>query len=252
MNEGYDPLKLGSKVREYVVKERGGIEYRRYYRFRGGLWYGGSATGDVIGCNLRCKFCWSSTFRDNYRVGKFYSPEEAFNKLRRIAERRGYRLIRLSGSEPTLSMKHVIDLIKLCEEFNYVFILETNGILLGARRDYVRELSRFNNLVVRVSIKGACEKDFNILTGAKELYFELQLQALRNLIDAGLTPGREVVVAIMASFSSDNDLARLIMRLSEIHDDLINSIDWEVVILYPNVRKLLRKYGLVPKRFIEP
>ncbi len=252
MNEGYDPIYLSELVKKYVVKKVGNIEYRLYYRFRGGPWYGGIATGDVIGCNLRCKFCWSSYFRDNYRLGRFFSPFEVFKRLKYIAEKKGYGLIRLSGSEPTLSMNHVLELIKLCEDEDYVFILETNGLLIGKDHRLAKELSNFSNVVVRVSIKGACKRDFSILTGAKGEYFSLQLEALRNLIDAGLKPGSEVIAAIMASFSSDEDLARLVMELSKIHEDLVRNIDWEVVILYPGVKKLLSKYGLRPRRYIEP
>jgi uncharacterized Fe-S cluster-containing radical SAM superfamily protein len=52
--QGYDPLKLGEAVQAHVVRE----DERKYYRFRGGKWYGGIATADCVGCNLRCVFCW--------------------------------------------------------------------------------------------------------------------------------------------------------------------------------------------------
>jgi len=50
---------------------------RKYYKFRGGRWYGGIAAADCIGCNLKCTFCWSNVPRDNPSMGwKLYSPEE--------------------------------------------------------------------------------------------------------------------------------------------------------------------------------
>lgn len=46
-----------------------------------------------------------------------------------------------------------------------LFILETNGILLGSYPDYVRDPAGFENLHVRVSLKGASEEEFTALTG---------------------------------------------------------------------------------------
>lgn len=46
---GFDPFKLSSIVYRGVARIRDGLEERRYYRFRGGRWYGGIATGDVVG-----------------------------------------------------------------------------------------------------------------------------------------------------------------------------------------------------------
>jgi uncharacterized Fe-S cluster-containing radical SAM superfamily protein len=51
----FNPFELGERVSEKVCR---GNE-RMYYRFRGGRFYGGVATADAVGCNLRCVFCWS-------------------------------------------------------------------------------------------------------------------------------------------------------------------------------------------------
>ena len=69
---------------------------RKYYRFRPARFYGGIATADIVGCNLRCKFCWSgnSVWNDK-NIGKFYSPEEVAEILLDIAETKGYHQIRI-------------------------------------------------------------------------------------------------------------------------------------------------------------
>lgn len=54
-----DLFKLAEIVKKQVTRVSNGVEERPYYRFRGGKWYKGIATSDVVGCNLRCKFCWS-------------------------------------------------------------------------------------------------------------------------------------------------------------------------------------------------
>jgi uncharacterized Fe-S cluster-containing radical SAM superfamily protein len=251
---GYDPIELYRRIKNFIVKvDANGVESRRYYRFRGGRWYGGIATGDVVGCNLRCRFCWS--WRDASHImakGFFCTPQEAFKKLTYIAERGGYRLVRLSGGEPTLSRDHLIQLLKHFNETKYTFILETNGILIGYENDYAEELSKFSNLVVRVSLKGTCESEFQKLTLAKPEYFNIQLKAIKNLVDAGFKPSEEVYAAVMLSFSSDENYMNLKKRLAEIHPKLSEDIDEEYVILYPHVIEIMRRRGLKPKIAYNP
>ncbi len=246
---GYDPVQLARAVYPKVCIVKRGIEYRKYYRFRGGRWYGGIATGDVVGCNLRCRFCWAWS-RGSYRfdIGYFCSPENALKKLLSIALERGYRYIRLSGAEPTLSKQHLIQMLSKLESLNVKvkFILETNGIEIALDDDFARQLAKFSRLIVRVSIKGTSPETFHKITGAKPEYFDVQLKAIEKLIEHGLTPGEQVYPAVMLSFSTEEETERFIERLRNIHPALVDAIDPEYVILYPHVRKLLQKYGLKP------
>jgi len=237
-----------------VVREGpGGVEERRYYRFRGGRWYGGIATGDVVGCNLRCGFCWSWRAASHVMAkGAFYRPEEVFRKLVSIAERRGYRLVRLSGGEPTLSRQHLLDLLSLFDRTRYWFVLETNGILIGADKSYAEELAKHPRLVVRVSLKGTNEREFHELTLAKPEFFNYQLKALENLVEAGLEPGERVYAAVMLSFSNERSYGALRERLAEIDPALAEEIDEEYVILYPHVVKLMARRKLKPRVAYRP
>ena len=248
----YDPLKVAEAVRPKVTRIVNGVEERKYYRFRGGRWYGGIASADVIGCNMDCKFCWAWRFKNNYSLGEFLPPSKAYERLRRIAVKGGYGMMRLTGGEPTLSRRHLLDLISLAEKDGYLFIVETNGILIGDDPTYAMDLARHRNVFVRVSFKGVSEEEFVKLTGAVPEAFNLQFRALQNLVSAGLMPGRQVMAAAMISFSSDRDIAEFLMRLSDIDPGLVDNVDWEVVIMYPHVRKLLEKYGLKPRRFVNP
>jgi len=184
VERGYDPVVLAEATRRMVEKEGG----RKYYRFRGGRWYGGIATADCVGCNLRCVFCWSNFPRDNPSMGwRLYSPEEVYLNLVGIAEKRKYRLLRISGNEPTISWGHLMKILELVEEDGrFEFILETNGILIGDDESKARDLSGFTGLHVRVSLKGTCEEEFSILTGARPEAFGLQLKALENLADCNV------------------------------------------------------------------
>ncbi len=250
MSEGYDPIQLGKAVYDKVCKTINGIEYRRYYRFRGGRWYGGIATGDVVGCNLRCKFCWSWS-RGSYRVdtGQFYSPDEALSKILSIALERGYRYIRLSGAEPTLSKQHLLHMLDKLEKMNIKikFILETNGIEIGIDDEFAKQLCKYSKLIVRVSIKGTSPEIFHKITGAKPEYFNVQLRALEKLLEYGMKPGEQVYPAVMLSFSTDEEIERFLEKLREIHPALAENIDPEYVILYPHVVELLKKNALKPR-----
>ncbi|MCS7108338.1 MAG: radical SAM protein [Sulfolobales archaeon] len=250
-SQGYDPIEVSSNIYSKVCRVEGNSELRRYFRFRGGRWYGGVATGDVVGCNLTCKFCWSWRFRNNFSVGKLYTPHQVGMKLVEIAENFRYRYVRLSGAEPTISKKHLLELLKIFDSSNYVFILETNGILVGYDRIYANELSNFGNLVVRVSFKGTSAEEFSLLTGASSKFFELQFKALENLISAGFKAGKDVYAAAMIGFSSDRSIVDFVKMLRNIDPKLVD-VDWEYVIMYRHVEDLLKTHNLRPLRAVSP
>ncbi|ABL78977.1 radical SAM protein [Thermofilum pendens] len=243
---GYDPILLAEAVRRMVAR---GSE-RRYYRFRGGRWYGGIATADCVGCNLRCVFCWGWRVRDRPSgAGRFYSPEEVYERLASIAGRRGYRLVRISGNEPTIAWDHLLRVIELLEaDGRFRFVLETNGILIGADKSKARDLSKFSSVHVRVSLKGASEEEFHLLTGARREFYRLQLEALRNLLDEGV-PAHP---AVMLSFSEPRAVDELKARLAEIDRSLVEEFEEEYVFLYPHVVEQLRRAGLQPRVAFEP
>ncbi|RLF17036.1 MAG: molybdenum cofactor biosynthesis protein MoaA [Thermoprotei archaeon] len=236
----YDPIELTKAVNKVVSR---GIQ-RKYFRFRGGRWYGGIATADCVGCNLRCVFCWGWYARDRANsIGKFYNPNEVYNRLISIAKRRRYRQVRLSGGEPTLNREHLVKLLELVSQTPFIFILETNGILIGWDKSYARDLAKFPNLHVRVSIKGTNPKEFSRLTGANPDAFYLQLKALENLLDEGVS----VHPAVMLSFSDEKSYKNLISMLREIDRSLAEDVEEEYVFLYPHVVKKLREAKIWPR-----
>lgn len=249
---GLNPVKLAEEVSSKVTRVVGGVEELRYYRFRGGAWYGGIATGDVVGCNLRCKFCWSWRYSYYTDKGFFCKPIDVFKNLTSIASSRGYRLVRLSGGEPTLARRHLMELLKHLSETKFTFILETNGILIGYDESYAKELSRFNNVVVRVSFKGTNPEEFELLTGGDRSFYRYQFGALENLMHQGLKPGRDFYAAAMLSFSTEDNVRAFIRELSRVHPILAQELDVEYVILYPHVVKLLRMNKLKPLKAFSP
>jgi len=230
-----DPIALAEGLQEVI----GSGEKRKYYRFRPAPYYGGIATADCVGCCLRCLFCWSwQIIVQPEKIGRFYSPEEVARSLISIARKKGFQRIRISGNEPTLHRSHLLKILQLIPQ-EIQFVLETNGILIGHDSSYAQELSRFNNLSVRVSLKGACPENFARLTGAKPEGFELQLKALEHLIGEGV----DCFPAVMANFSTQEELQRLRQRLKEIRPDF-GDFEEEELILYPFVIEHLREAGL--------
>lgn len=232
----FDPIQVANELKEKVTEGN----KRRYYRLaRGGNWYGGISTADCCGCNLRCVFCWSNFPRDNPdKCGKFYSPSEVFNALISCAKLRGYKQLRISGNEPTIAKEHLLELLTLVDKTDYTFILETNGTLID--RDFAKALSKFHNLVVRVSIKGTTPEEFSRLTGAVKEGFELQIRALENLIEADV----ECWPAIVLSFSPAENYQKLKKLIKGISPKI--EIEEEQIFLLPHIERRLKEAGIKP------
>jgi len=201
-----------------------------------------SVNADCVGCGLLCKFCWVSDLV-LYRpsdTGKFYSAEAVAEILVHMAKNSGLRQLRLSDGEPTLGKEHLLKLLEFLDGKGYTFILETNGIPLAYDEDYVSQLSKHDFVHVRLSLKGCNENEFAMLTGAKPEGFRLQLKALERLVEHNVS----CHPSVMASFSTEESLEDLTIRLSGISNKLAECLEVEELILYPNVKEKMKKYGL--------
>ena len=235
-NRLYNPLKRAEDTARIVCCGN----RRKYYRFRPARFYGGIGTADCLGCCLRCLFCWSwDKVVNPGRFGTFYSPHQVAGKLTNIAYKRGFRQVRISGNEPTLARDHLLQVLEQIPG-DIRFILETNGILIGHDATYARDLSRFDNLSVRVSMKGASEAEFTRLTGAEPAGFGLQIRALENMARFKVT-GHP---AIMVSFSSPDNIKALRRRLKQIDEDF-EHFEVQELMLYGKVEERLLKAGLM-------
>jgi|GEM_PF-356897 len=185
----FDPIELSRETEQIVIQG----DKRKYNIFRLERFYGQMATARGVGCNLRCIPCWINPSRDSPAgYGTFYSPQEVHEGTVRAAEGL-YKImssgIRISGCEPTIGKSHLLSLIELCQKekkFKF-FLLETNGILLGNDREYIKELAEFKDyIVIRLSLKAGNPEGFEMRTGARAEFFELPFIALRNIKEAGI------------------------------------------------------------------
>jgi uncharacterized Fe-S cluster-containing radical SAM superfamily protein len=247
----YDALVRHRSIESIVTRDTAQGQLRKYYRFRADRWYGGIATADVVGCGMLCKFCWvsESILERPDSSGQFLAPVVVAQKLMRVAIGKRLVQMRLSGGEPTIGRPHLLKVLSEIEEqHRFRFILETNGILLGADPTYCTELAAFRCLHVRVSLKGSCEDEFERLTGAEGGGFKQQLDALSNLRDAGVS----CHPAVMSSFSTERDICQLRDRLSKIERKLANDLELEEVIRYPRAERRLQKFNLKPSVSHDP
>ncbi len=202
--------------------------------------YGGISTGYLVGCNLRCAFCWVDWSRDfPQQKGRFYSPQEAFDNLRNNARKRRVKKWRISGGEPTLCSEHLLELLKLVEQEDCLFILESNGLLIGQDRNYARELSRFKKAYLRLSLKAGIAEGFQQRTGAMGKFFELPYRGIGYLLEFGA----EFLVACMSDerLMPRSERKEIIRKLKEMGYD--GYLEEERCDPYPSSITRLQKAG---------
>ncbi len=229
----FDPLELAKQTEKIITRNGPDGQERKYANFYTVGVYGGIATGYCVGCCLRCVFCWVSWGRDfPEKYGQFHSPKEAFIKLRNVAHKSNVEKLRISGAEPTLGKGHLLRLLEYVEESEFpLFILETNGILFGVDKNYVREVSKFAKPHIRVSIKAGTPEAFTQKTGAKPEAFEIPFKAIKNLADYNV---RFHVAAMSADprIVEAEERGNLIRRLAEIDPRLVLNLEEEVMDSY--------------------
>ena len=179
----FDPLELARKTEEITCQG----DLKKYSKFLCAGVYQGISTGYTVGCCLRCIFCWVNWSRDFPEKGMdFYSPQQVFKKLVFYAKKKNVPRLRISGGEPTLGKEHLLKVLDLVNTTDYLFILETNGILFGYDRDYVSKLKKHKNVYIRLCLKAGTLEGFEKRTGAKGDFFELPYLGIKNLMEENL------------------------------------------------------------------
>ena len=251
----FDPLEL-ARITERIVTRKGpeGLE-RKYTGIYSAPVYRGVATGYAVGCCLRCMYCWTNWSRDFPELyGKFYSPRAVAESLFQAAEKgitapqwekfKHFKItkLRLSGCEPTIGKEHLLAVLEYVMDSKYpLFILETNGILLGADRNYVKQLSNFRNkLYVRVSIKAATPEGFTQRTGAIGSFYELPFRALEYLLDEGIFTRPAAMTDPRVMPQTERTL--LLKKLGKIDKEFEVDLEEELINGYDTTLKRIRAY----------
>lgn len=237
----FDPVELAKETEKIVIKN----SRRKYTSIHCAGVYGGISTAYTVGCCLRCIYCWVSMSRDfPEKYGKFYSPEEVVSNLEKAARGYGTHKARISGGEPTLGKEHLLNVLELIERNDWfnLFILETNGILLGVDKEYVEKLSNFSKIHVRVSLKAGNEEGFQRRTGAIGKFFNLQFIAISNLLNSGVS--FHVAAMTDSKIMLEEERGNLIKKLEEIDKRLVENFEEENIDPYKTSLIRLEKAGI--------
>ena len=220
----FDSIQRSIEVEQIVMEG----DKRRYYRFRYAKFYGGIVTADAVGCNLLCAYCWNYSRNLNpSRYGEFYSPYEVAGKLLELSEKRRCSQFRISGAEPILGRASALHLADVISQVDGNFIIETNGVMLGADSSLIEVLKPLPHVHVRLCVKAHSGSDFEKITGAQAESFDYQLKAEKALRDARM----HYSVAVMTPFVNPRKLPH---GVSEVED----------LILYKSTKKRLMERGI--------
>ena len=238
--KSFDAIELAHKTEQIVCDG----DRRKYTAFYSTGVYGGISTAYACGCCLRCVFCWIGLGREfPESVGNLHSPQEVIRELDSVAEESGVRKARISGCEPTIGRAHLLNLLECVEKSPlHVFILETNGMLFGQDESYVRELTAFPKVHVRISLKAGTSKEFTRRTGAKPENFEIPFQAVRYLMKYKVS----FHVAAMSGdprIMSAQERQHLISRLYRMNPQMLRGLEEEVVDPYRTTLLRLKTAG---------
>ncbi len=225
---------MSKRIIQVCQEELPNQHQRKYYRFRySSQFYGGIVTADVVGCNLRCVYCWSQKTAWHPRKGAWYSANQVVKALLELAKKHKCHRMRLSGGEPTLCKEHLLAVLQQIPD-DILFILETNGTLLSGS-SYIQELEGVPYPpYVRVSLK-AGRSLFTKVTGAPIDLFNAQLHTIKLLQQSTL----RFNVAIMAEFFTSLEISELKTVITP------KQLEIEQLILYPFIREKLKARGLI-------
>jgi len=188
----FDPIQRSNEVEALVMDGN----RRRYYRFRHARFYMGIVTADAVGCNLLCAYCWNYAKNEKPTTGTYYSPQEVAGKLISIAKKKQCWKFRISGCEPFLgqaSTAHLYEIINRVLQENPAsrFIIETNGVMLGACPGLLDDFpirAGDQSTKLRISLKGMDNQQAESITGAIGVY-DMQIKAIQEIAKRGLYCG---------------------------------------------------------------
>jgi len=166
-------------------------------------------------------------------------------KLKDIAKKANVRKCRLSSCEPTLCKDHLLALLELVEDDPWfkLFILETNGILFGMDKDYVRSLTKFSKVYVRISLKAGTPEQFSKKTGAVPEAFELPFNAIRYLMEYEI-PFHVAAMSLDPRIMSHEERMALISKLADIDVKILLNLEEEIVDPYDTAIARLKAAGV--------
>ncbi|GAB4268260.1 MAG: radical SAM protein [Deferrisomatales bacterium] len=190
------------------------------------------------GCNYGCDFChnWDITFSSTEAP---VTPQEAAERTRKLTERRGNRRTGISGGEPTLNRRWLVEYVaRLRHAGPQTRIqLDTNASLLTS--DYLDELWRAGVTDISPDLKGLELDTFQQITGVGDpsrarRYLDTSWRAVEEIATA-YADRLHVAVAIPyhPDLVTPDEVVRMGRRLAELR----RGLDVNVIVYQPAFRR---------------
>ena len=116
-------------------------------------------------------------------------------------------------------------------------MLETNGLLLGYKPEFIQQL-KMPRLTIRVAIKGWDPESFQEITGADKNFFEYPLMGLKRMMEEGL----DAWPAVMWDTFRKDGVVKLKAKMRSMGFDC--EIETEELERYPYVMENISKRGV--------
>ncbi|MCE5345214.1 MAG: radical SAM protein [Bacteroidales bacterium] len=160
-------------------------------------------------CNLKCNFCFASSGGD--------IADPSFDTIRewlKILAEAGKPFIHISGGEPTVR-NDLPEIIRMIKEMGFPYIqLNTNGLRLAQKPEYVKELKQAGLSSVFMQFDGTKDEIYRQLRG-RNLLAEKE-NAIKNCGDNNL--GIVLVPTIVPGVNADNIGEIIRFGLSKVPD----------------------------------
>jgi uncharacterized Fe-S cluster-containing radical SAM superfamily protein len=224
-----DPLRRAAEVEALVM--RGAARLYDLDKFRFQKFYGGIVTAGSRGCQLDCGPCWNAA--RNARPtegGAFLMPFEVVSRLEKLAGRKTDKA-RISGCEPILGRVSAMHLAEIIEGSRLQFVIETNGVAIGADPSILDIFNDMDNYRFRISLKATDGLMWERFTATSAYGFVYQQRAIKELVKRHVKHS----VAFMTKFIDYN----------KIDYDNAYALEDENLRYYPGTKARLAERGLL-------
>lgn len=185
------------------------------------------------GCNLDCDFCqnWNITFSN---TGNPSTPEEAAFSLESMLMSGKHSRLGISGGEPTLNRRWLVEFIKICKSKNKDIRIQvdTNASILT--KDYIDELYEAGMTDISPDIKALELDTYMKISGINnkdlaELYLRNSWQALEYIVEK--YAGKLYYIAAIpyhSEFMSGEELSAIGKKLYRLDKNLeVNLVEYQ-------------------------
>lgn len=259
MRKPFNPLKLTKETEKMVCKGTS----RKYWDFTSHRIIDIAYVHPLVaGCNLRCVFCFTpKEVRDEPHMGleTLLSPQQIidkarfhFKKERAFYKGKPYQIVKIfniTGTEPTVGRQHLIKLASLAENEESIdyFVIDTNGILLGADKSYVSSLSKYPKCMLCLGLKAGTPERFEQITGAQARFYDLPFKAIEYCLDYKLK--FNLCAMTDPRIMPQKEKEALHSKLCDIDPFLEKAARDQILLPFPIAIKRLEKAGYKKLRF---